>query len=409
MLSEVHSEMMVDWDVVIIGAGPVGGYAAYKLSQSGLSVLIVEEHSEIGRPFQCAGLVTPEAMEKVGLEHTIQSRVVGAKMHSPDGLQIQIGTKERVRTHVVCRKLFDQGVVRLGVENGSTIWLNSRPSVAKYTPEFVELEIDCNGEKKRVTTKLLIGADGAHSWVRRTFRLGNPKEWMVGFQIEITGYEGDGQWLEMYTGKDIAPGLFAWVIPNGETHRIGMWGLPEDLDGISCEEYIHNLMNHEMWKHKFVNCRETARYCGPIPAGMVRRPYSDRVLLVGDAAGFAKPTTGGGIGPGFQQIDLIHQDLIMALRKDRLTDRDMKKICKPLEKMRKDQDRSRALRDFFVTTRSDEELNNHFELFARPEVIDLINSQGEIERPVSLGISLLKQVPEFRKIALKAGFALMFG
>ena len=83
---------MVDWDVVIIGAGPVGGYAAYKLSQAGLSVLIVEEHNEIGRPFQCAGLVTPEAMEKVGLEHTIQSRVVGARMHSPDGLQIQIGS-----------------------------------------------------------------------------------------------------------------------------------------------------------------------------------------------------------------------------------------------------------------------------------------------------------------------------
>ena len=44
------------YDVVIIGAGPIGGYLGWKLRKQGHSVLIVEEHSEIGRPFQCAGL-----------------------------------------------------------------------------------------------------------------------------------------------------------------------------------------------------------------------------------------------------------------------------------------------------------------------------------------------------------------
>ena len=46
-----------DFDVVIVGAGPVGGRAATLLSQDGLRVLMVEEHEEVGRPFQCAGLV----------------------------------------------------------------------------------------------------------------------------------------------------------------------------------------------------------------------------------------------------------------------------------------------------------------------------------------------------------------
>ena len=239
--------------------------------------------------------------------------------------------------------------------------------------------------------------------------MGKPREWMVGFQIEITGYEGEDEWLEMYTGRDIAPGLFAWVIPNGETHRIGMWALPDDLDGHSCEEFVDNLMNHPLWRHKFENCCETARYCGPIPAGMVRRPYGERVLLVGDAAGLAKPTTGGGIGPGFQQVDLLSEDLSSAISKDALSARKMKKICRPLEQMRREQQRSRALRDFFVTSRSDAELHQHFEIFAKPEVIELINFQGDIERPASLGLALLKEVPEFRKIALKAGFAMMFG
>ena len=41
--------------------------------------------------------------------------------------------------------------------------------------------------------------------------------------------EGKPNWLEMYTGRDIAPGLFAWVIPSGDnTHRIGIWGRAQD-------------------------------------------------------------------------------------------------------------------------------------------------------------------------------------
>ena len=41
-----------DYAVVIVGAGPVGGRAATLLSQDGLRVLMLEEHEEIGRPFQ---------------------------------------------------------------------------------------------------------------------------------------------------------------------------------------------------------------------------------------------------------------------------------------------------------------------------------------------------------------------
>ena len=64
----------------------------------------------------------------------------------------------------------------------------------------------------------------AHSWTRRYFKMGKPKEMMIGFQADVSGLSGKDNWLEMYTGKDIAPGLFAWVIPCGDnTHRIGLW------------------------------------------------------------------------------------------------------------------------------------------------------------------------------------------
>ena len=56
--------MRSEYDVVIIGAGPIGGYLARRLNEFGHSVLLIEEHDEIGRPFQCAGLINPLAMKR---------------------------------------------------------------------------------------------------------------------------------------------------------------------------------------------------------------------------------------------------------------------------------------------------------------------------------------------------------
>ncbi|RJU86705.1 MAG: NAD(P)/FAD-dependent oxidoreductase [Candidatus Poseidoniales archaeon] len=397
------------YQVVIIGAGPVGGRLATELSLRGISTLMVEEHAEIGRPFQCAGLVNPPAMERVNLQETILQNVDGALIHSPSGIMVPVGKDGRTRTHVVCRKKFDQGVVAQAMDAGAHLWLLSKPLDAVVTNECVEVKIEREGEVIDIKCDLLIGADGAHSWTRRHFKLGRPKEMMIGFQADVSGLTGKDNWLEMYTGKDVAPGLFAWVIPTGDnTHRIGVWSRPQDLEGRSVEQCYDALLEHPLWKQRFSGVKEIARYCGPVPCGVIKKPFKDRVMVIGDAAGMAKPTTGGGIGPGFRQVDAIIENLVKAIGKGRLRSSDLSSVCKPFKAFRKEQARAKALRDLLVTIPDDEELDAHFRMFNRPEILELINIEGDIEHPVPLGMTLLRKVPEFRKLAVKAGFKLLF-
>lgn len=399
-----------DWDVVIVGAGPVGGHTANLLAKRGQRVLLLEEHNEIGRPFQCAGLVTPNAMKQVKLYDTILEEIDGALIHGPSGTLVPVGTGGTVRTYVVCRKLFDEAVVKQSMISGATLWLNSKPISAETEEDRVVLTINQDGIDIEISTKLLIGCDGAHSWTRRYFKMGRPKELMIGFQTEVVGYQYRKRWLEMYSGSEIAPGFFAWVIPSGnDSCRIGLWSTAERLDGKSIEECYHNLLNHPLWEDRFSNIRETARYCGPVPSGMVKKAYKNRVLLIGDAAGMAKPTTGGGIGPGFEQINGIVDKLSAAIDSNLLNEESLKTIAKShFEKMRKEQNRARSLRNLLVSDCEDEELDRNFEHFAKPDIIELINAVGDIEKPVPLGMALLRKVPAFRKLALKAGLKLIF-
>ncbi len=397
------------YDVVIIGAGPIGGFLSRRFCERGHSVLLVEEHAEVGRPFQCAGLVNPDAMDSVGVEHAILTKIWGARIHSPSGTAVNIGDSQRIRTLSVCRKIFDEAVVMQAIEVGADLLLSSRPTSATVHEDYVSLDIETPRGELAIKAKLVCGADGAHSWVRRRFRMGNPRELMIGFQIEVAGYRGEEGKLDMYTGSDFAPGFFAWAIPSRETTRIGTWTKASLLGGRSCEDLLRKLQSCSAWSSRFEECTEIGRYCGPIPSGFVKRPLIERVALFGDAAGICKPTTGGGIGPGFKQVDLLVPELSLALNEGDLSSRRMGKISKLLDEMSGDQRRKRALRDAFLTESTDSELDEIFKVWSKPEVTSLINELGDIENPIPLGVKMLRKVPEFRKLAGRAAMAVLWG
>jgi flavin-dependent dehydrogenase len=239
--------------------------------------------------------------------------------------------------------------------------------------------------------------------------MGRVREMMIGFQIDVTGYTHSEGKLDMYTGRSVAPGFFAWAIPTGTTTRIGTFSRPDLLEGRSSEDTLNSLLNHHLWRDRFSGCSEVGRYCGPVPAKPVRRPSRGRVMLFGDAAGLCKPTTGGGIGPGFDHVDALVNHISKVIESDQINEKSSDKICiDAIKPIAKKHDRARALRDAFLTSTTDKELEAIFKVWAKPEVITLIQKYGEIENPIPLGLRLLKDVPEFRKLARKAAGSLIF-
>lgn len=239
--------------------------------------------------------------------------------------------------------------------------------------------------------------------------MGRPKELMIGFQIEVTGYPGEEGRLDLFTGDDIAPGFFAWAIPSGNTTRIGNWTLPQKLGEKSCEDLLETLMNSPKWNQRFTNCKEVGRYCGPVPSGLIHKPVINRVAVFGDAAGLCKPTTGGGIGKGFDQVDLMLPKLVEVVTTNDFSPATVHDLNATISSMRRSQNKSRALRNVFLSESTDHELDELFSVWSQPEVIDLINQVGDIDNPIPLGIKMLKEVPEFRRLASKAASALIWG
>ena len=341
-------------------------------------------------------------------QSSILTTIWGANIHSPTGNRVSIGDPEVPRTYSVCRKIFDEAVVMQSIATGTEIMLSTKPVSASVEESYVELKIDGSNGSETVRCKLLCGADGAHSWVRRKFKMGSPTETMIGFQVEVTGYSGDDGMLDMYTGAEIAPGFFSWAIPTGQTTRLGTWTKANLMGGTSSEEFMSRLMDDPKLNERFAGCSEVGRFCGPVPSGIVRRTMRERVALFGDAAGICKPTTGGGIGPGFKQVDLLVPLLSIAMSDNDLNEQRMKSISSQLKEMKRDQRKKRALRDAFLTEMDDDELESIFSVWARPEVTDLINEFGDIENPIPLGIKMLREVPEFRRLAGRAAKAILW-
>ena len=263
------------YDVVVAGGSVAGLLCAREIAANGNSVLVIEEDYEIGTPEHCGGLVSMVGLEKLGIipftktfEHIIDS----ATIYAPDGKNFSVNSKKQKVAEINRREL-DKQIAHQAQKNGATI------KVKTSFQELTEEGVRTNDEE--IKCKVFVDARGISSIIHKD-RTGI---------LSTAQYEIYADWIkkgkvEVYFDQEKYPGFFAWVIPSGEGKgKVGVAG-----KGIKVAEVLEEFLER---KGSYSTIR---KIFAPIwIKGPIKKFVEGKTVIVGDAAGQAKPTTSGGI------------------------------------------------------------------------------------------------------------------
>jgi len=299
------------YDVIIVGAGPAGSYIAYELASSGHDVAVFEEKSAPGLNACCTGIISTECFQSLdpGTDG-ILAKVNSAKFFSPSGRCLKFQT-ENVQAYVVNRVLLDSALASKAQSQGARYFFSS--PVIDIIPgrDNIQAETLCSGARQIFSARAVVLANGFRPKLPWKLGLGRIKNFFVGAQAEIETESIDE--LEVYFGQEVAPGLFAWLVPTStNTAYVGL--LATSQAKLHLQKFLNNLFCQGRITSREVEIEQKA-----IPVGTLARSYRDRVLVIGDAAGQVKPTTGGGIYFGHLGARIAAEVLDEALSSDNLT------------------------------------------------------------------------------------------
>ena len=265
----------MSFDVIIAGASVAGLFCAREVAKAGHSVLVLEEDFEVGTPEHCGGLVSASGLQDLGLipsTKTLDSPIQKARLSSPGGITLDIDAKKQ-NVIVVNRRELDKQIALQAQKNGAEIRVKTSLKEIKPNQAITSAgTFDC---------KILVDARGIASIIHRD-RTGT---------LQSAQYEIYADWIqkglvEVNFDAQKYPGFFSWIIPAGNgIGKIGVAG--KGINAISTiEKYLDQKGKHSIIRKVFA----------PIwIKGPIEDFVSDNMVIVGDAAGQAKPTTAGGI------------------------------------------------------------------------------------------------------------------
>jgi geranylgeranyl reductase family protein len=378
----------MEWDVIVIGAGPAGCFTAKQIALSGFKVLILEEHQEIGCPVQCAGLISPRAMELAGVDkNTVLNNLTGLRVYSPLGALFNVKSSNELAL-AIDRVKFDQELATKAENAGAVLMKGVKvKGIERIAGGF---KLTLADRSNTISTKLLIGADGANSSVSKWLRLSRHNQGAVMHAVDAQLQCADTSSISIFLGQNLAPGWFGWMIPLDEkTCRIGT-GYALVKPAYSSQHYFQKLVDQNPQIFKDL---KIIRYTsGIVPLGKMPRIYSANAMLVGDAACQTKPISGGGIYLGLRGALVCSQTAVEALREDNLTEAKMSSYQKLWEKEMEDERAiAMKLRESFLNF-SDEDIDLVIRFLNKPKYHKLILKYGDIDYPSYLGKKLFSLV-----------------
>src|SRR5471032_2027866 len=168
------------YDALIVGGGPAGLFTAFRLAEAGFSVVVCEEHDEIGTPVHCTGVLSASAFDEFDLpRNTILNPLTTVRFVSPAGLQVRY-SPPTLQAVVIDRAAFDRGLAAKATAAGAEIRLNARVTSLEVTATGVRAAV----HGSELSARLVVLAGGASYWLQRRLGLGLPRAYLHTAQRE---------------------------------------------------------------------------------------------------------------------------------------------------------------------------------------------------------------------------------
>lgn len=270
------------YDAIIIGAGPSGTAVAYDLASAGGRVLLLDRW-HFPRDKACAGGLTIKTLR--ALRHSVSSLIRNVSS------ELVVGKKgEATRTlscgHPICafvlRKEFDEYLLNQAISAGAVFNVIQHLQAIEEQGECVQVTVDdCT-----YTGRYLVGADGADSTVRRLVM--GEKNSQLGFAMEVnTAWTGERPKMEIDFG--VINSGYGWIFPRDDHINVGLYTSSSSVE-IHRDDFISYVQEKSVGAF---TSKIVGHHVGM--GGGRNRLCTERVLLVGDAAGLVDPLLGEGI------------------------------------------------------------------------------------------------------------------
>jgi len=292
-------------NVAIIGGGMAGLRLAEKLAGSDIYVTLYEGKRDVSYlADRASGVLSVSGVNRLGIDYSgaLKNVLDGAVIYS-SRQQMKV-VSEKPQAYVLDRKLLIKEAYANAKRAGANIVLGKR---------LDEAELNSLDDGKTV----IVGADGPASSVAKAFGFTPIKEFLLTYKAvyENVNYP-ESSIVRLFFDNAISKGLFGWLIPySNDRIELGL-GVSEKTKGNSKQAFEKFVKNSNI--HAIVDSRKaSSEYASVIPIGARRVTVKGNVLLVGDAAGQTKATTGGGLIFGLSCADVALQSIVNAFKNGR--------------------------------------------------------------------------------------------
>lgn len=302
-------------DVVIIGGGPAGLHAAQRLASAGLDVALLDSQSRIGERAICSGVIGVEAFSRFDLPtRSILNTIRKVEAVSPCGRKLQHSSTHAM-AHVVNKGEFNQDLAVRAASAGAELCLGRVVESLEPQKHGILARFRCRETHRpdSLKARAAVIASGVNRSLTQNLGLVRPRNVLRAIQADIPlGKDGAGRATKIYVGQAVAPGAFGWKIPLGRGRaRVGLMSHEEP------RPYFQELLRKVAPHLAMSECEVSQKIIGQLPAG---KCVAERILVIGEAAGHVKTTTGGGIYYGLLSAELATGVLLKAFQQGSFTE-----------------------------------------------------------------------------------------